>query len=165
MWLLENVFEKFSHFTQRWVDGLDCFFWASTCSLLSMIFLTLMTIFSTMSKMFIVTLIPLWLLVMEWEFYSHTIPAIRREMHQNNENLNYFKKAFSKVRIFNLKIYLMTNVPALSLSVFYLQDIPIFMVLVIFYQYPTVSFVSCTPLPPGSSRKDKHPEQARLALA
>ena len=148
--LIENVFEKFSQWTQKWV-GLDCFFWAKSTALIGVATTIMMLtessffFFSSLASSVMALCALSGVYEVERQNRRGQVSGLR-----NNELFGGYYKRLMSIFMLLLSssfIPLMKEVPVIIFSVLWAS------------QYCTYAFIACTPLPPGQSKLSK-----RLAI-
>ena len=164
MQLLEGGFEKFSRFTQKWV-GLDCFFWAMICTIISMFF-HIGIAAATHSK-------PILCLLFTYAAFKEVtkiflIPKIKRRAYQALAQgfENELKVSMSATRTYSLKVKMFYIIPGICIcfGLYGINTMTLFFLLILFHDYPPAAFNSCTPLPSGESKVKKMLKRLRQAI-
>lgn len=164
MWLLERAFERFSHFTQKWV-GVDCFFWSGVSHSLSALFL----LFLSQASPGIIIPFLFAYEAMKDLTSIYNLPKVREKIYRDLSKgyENRLKMLLQKTRtsVLKFKIFFMTPLVCVAFILFGVNIVTLFFLLNYFQGYLPLAFKSCTPLSPRESEVKKGIRKIGQALS
>lgn len=157
--LVEDIFEKFSQWTQKWV-GLDCFFWATLVRVVQSLVGAVLTAICVQEKGFMIpTVIPMLTIITflrNLVDISFNIASIKMRAYtdarQSRKNRILIEDSAIRSAV---ALAILILIPAMGIKVLAtrtVETVPVLISLMFVMEYTSLAFMSCTPLPSGKSK-------------
>jgi hypothetical protein len=148
--IVEKVFERFSHWTERWF-GLNCFFWAYICNFIVTCRLIFDIYIAWNERKWGETAIQIISSILVFAFNLITIKRAKKSVSQTNTIVfkNPYLLLASSSRVIFLMFILLTSINA------YIKHVYPWTAFFFSCVYMLWAFAACTPLPPRKSKLRK----------